>query len=171
VTHGVTSFLSIAEHQQGVTPPAVGWTAIDSVLLGSLHNYRLLLREHNILTEPSPNDPTQPRLSILGHALAGLGAGITRYTIRSLVRNCSRPLSNRLSSFSSVVATPMETLKVKLQIQYEVNKADRQFSGPIDCLRKIIRKQGILGLYNGFLGTVASRSNFMIFFGSFEGSK
>lgn len=65
----------------------------------------------------------------------------------------------------------METLKVKLQIQYEVNKADRQFSGPIDCIRKILRKQGILGLYNGFLGTVAFRSNFMFAFGSFEGSK
>ena len=64
----------------------------------------------------------------------------------------------------------METLKVRLQIQYEVNKADRQFSGPIDCIRKIHRKQGILGLYNGFLGTIASRSNFMFAFGSFEGS-
>ena len=64
----------------------------------------------------------------------------------------------------------METLKVRLQIQYEVKKADRQFSGPIDCIRKIIRKQGVLGLYNGFLGTVASRSNFMFSFGSFEGS-
>ena len=65
----------------------------------------------------------------------------------------------------------METLKVKLQIQYEVNKADRQFSGPIDCIRKILRTQGVLGLYNGFLGTVAFRSNFMFFYGSFEGSK
>ena len=64
----------------------------------------------------------------------------------------------------------METLKVKLQIQYEVNKVDRQFSGPIDCIRKILRQRGILGLYNGFLGTVAFRSNFMFFFGSFEGS-
>ncbi len=81
-----------------------------------------------------------------------------------------RHFSHGLSSFSSVVATPVEALKVRLQIQYEVNKADRQFSGPIDCIRKIIRKQGILGLYNGFLSTIASRSKFMFSFGSFEGS-
>jgi solute carrier family 25 (mitochondrial carnitine/acylcarnitine transporter), member 20/29 len=64
----------------------------------------------------------------------------------------------------------METLKVKLQIQYEVNKVDRQFSGPIDCIRKILKQQGVLGLYNGFLGTIAFRSNFMFLYGSFEGS-
>jgi len=82
-----------------------------------------------------------------------------------------RPFCDGLSSFSSVVATPIETLKVRLQIQCEVHKADRQFSGPIDCIRKILRKQGVFGLYNGFLGTVAFRSNFMFFFGGFEGSK
>ena len=69
-----------------------------------------------------------------------------------------------------MVATPVEVLKVRLQLQYEVNKVDRQFSGPIDCIRKILRQQGILGLYSGFLSTVTIRSNFMFFFGGFEGS-
>ncbi len=53
------------------------WAAIDSVLLGSLHNYRLFLFR-NGMTELSP--ATQlPRLTITAHGLAGLLAGWTRF--------------------------------------------------------------------------------------------
>lgn len=61
---------------KGATPPAVGWAAIDSVLLGSLHNYRLFLLRHKF-TELVPGQDIQ-RLTLIGHGLAGLGAGITR---------------------------------------------------------------------------------------------
>jgi len=60
---------------KGATPPAVGWSAIDSVLLGSLHNYRLFLLRHG-MTETSPGGP--PRLTLIGHGVAGLFAGWTR---------------------------------------------------------------------------------------------
>jgi solute carrier family 25 carnitine/acylcarnitine transporter 20/29 len=71
---------------KGATPPAVGWAAIDSVLLGSLHNYRLFLVHHGI-TDISPSTGL-PRLTILGHGMAGLFAGLTRYTTK---RICSLP--------------------------------------------------------------------------------
>lgn len=61
---------------KGATPPAVGWAAIDSLLLGSLHNYRLFLIRHNF-TEPTPGS-NKTRLTIVGHGIAGLGAGLTR---------------------------------------------------------------------------------------------
>lgn len=63
---------------KGATPPAVGWAAIDSVLLGSLHNYRLFLIRHN-MTEPVLGSD-QRRLTLLGHGVAGLFAGLTRYS-------------------------------------------------------------------------------------------
>jgi len=63
---------------KGATPPAVAWAAIDSVLLGSLYNYRLILRRHG-MTEPTPGKGGIERLSLLGHGIAGLGAGLTRY--------------------------------------------------------------------------------------------
>ena len=62
---------------KGATPPAVGWAAIDSLLLGSLHNYRLFLFRHG-MTENVPNTDTR-RLTILAHGFAGLFAGLTRY--------------------------------------------------------------------------------------------
>jgi len=70
---------------QGVTPPAVGWSAIDSVLLGSLHNYRLWLMRNglvedvpNVLRKASSAKGDPKRLTLTGHWLAGLLAGVTR---------------------------------------------------------------------------------------------
>ncbi|EKM83528.1 hypothetical protein AGABI1DRAFT_50734 [Agaricus bisporus var. burnettii JB137-S8] len=129
---------------KGATPPAVGWAAIDSVLLGSLHNYRLFLFRHG-MTELHPVTG-RPRLSLLGHGVAGLFAGLT----------------------SAVIATPVELLKVKLQLQSQRAIADRQFKGPIDCARQIIRKQGIFGMWSGFTGSLAFRANFFWMFFSVE---
>ncbi|EAU93153.2 hypothetical protein CC1G_10521 [Coprinopsis cinerea okayama7 len=126
---------------KGATPPAVGWAAIDSVLLGSLHNYRLFLLRHG-MSEPTPHSGA-PRLTILGHGIAGLLAG-------------------------ALIATPMELLKVKLQLQSQKSVVDRRFTGPIHCAREIARVQGPLGLWSGFTGTVASRVNFFWMFLSFE---
>ncbi|TFK41244.1 mitochondrial carrier [Crucibulum laeve] len=129
---------------KGATPPAVGWAAIDSVLLGSLHNYRLFLLR-NGMTESTPGSGHQ-RLTLLGHGIAGLFAGLT----------------------SAVIATPVELLKVKLQLQSQKLVSERQFRGPIDCGRQIIRVQGIQGLWSGFTGSLAFRSNFLWMFLSFE---
>ncbi|KAK2461981.1 hypothetical protein APHAL10511_006444 [Amanita phalloides] len=130
---------------KGATPPAVGWAVIDSVLLGSLHNYRLFLLRHG-LTETSPTT-NQPRLTLLSHGIAGLCAGLT----------------------SAIVATPVELLKVKLQLQSQKSLANRQFKGPIDCARQIIRTQGVIGMWSGFTGSLAFRSNFFWMFLSYEG--
>ncbi|KAF8905501.1 mitochondrial carrier domain-containing protein [Gymnopilus junonius] len=128
---------------KGATPPAVGWAAIDSVLLGSLHNYRLFLLRSG-MTEMSPSG--LPRLTLFAHGLAGLFAGWT----------------------SAIVATPVELLKVKLQLQSQKSPLDRRFKGPIHCARQIICIQGITGLWSGFTGSLAFRSNFFWMFLSFE---
>ncbi|PCH33733.1 mitochondrial carrier [Wolfiporia cocos MD-104 SS10] len=135
---------SIFALYKGATPPAVGWAAIDSVLLGSLHNYRLFLIRHN-MTEPVPGSDAR-RLTLAGHGVAGLFAGLT----------------------SAFLATPMELLKVKLQMQLQRSVADRQFRGPIDCARQTVQSQGITALWTGFTGSLAFRSNFLWMFLSFE---
>lgn len=65
---------------KGATPPAVGWSAIDSVLLGSLHNYRLFLMRQHIpgLVEYKTGTEIK-RLTVFGHGIAGFFAGLTRY--------------------------------------------------------------------------------------------
>lgn len=60
------------------------------------------------------------------------------------------------------------TFVVKLQMQLQKSAADRQFRGPIDCARQIVRSQGVLGLWTGFTGSLAFRSNFLWMFLSFE---
>ncbi|KAI0825021.1 mitochondrial carrier [Trametes gibbosa] len=135
---------SVLALYKGATPPAVGWAAIDSVLLGSLHNYRLVLVRHG-LTETTPGSDVK-RLTLLGHGIAGLFAGWT----------------------SALLATPIEQLKVKLQLQLQRSTADRVYKGPIDCVRQIVRAQSVPGLWAGFTGSLAFRSNFFFMFGSFE---
>ncbi|EKM61131.1 uncharacterized protein PHACADRAFT_204284 [Phanerochaete carnosa HHB-10118-sp] len=144
VRNEVNGQYSVFALYKGATPPAVGWAAIDSVLLGSLHNYRLFLIRHK-LTEHVPGSDAQ-RLTLAGHGIAGFGAGLT----------------------SSVLATPMEHLKIKLQMQMQRSVADRQYKGPIDCARQVIRSQGVLGLWTGFTGSMTFRANFLWMFLSFE---
>jgi solute carrier family 25 carnitine/acylcarnitine transporter 20/29 len=57
---------------------------------------------------------------------------------------------------------------VKLQMQQENSPADRQFKGPIDCARQTVRAHGVLGLWTGFTGSLAFRSNFLWMFLSIE---
>ncbi|CAG8520948.1 15959_t:CDS:2 [Acaulospora colombiana] len=89
------------------------------------------------------NDPTI-KLTILQHAIAGAGAGWT----------------------VSFIASPIEHIKSRLQVQYD--SATKLYSGPIDCARKLIRNNGIQGLWMGLSGTLALRSFFFVMWGSYE---
>ncbi|CAN6668264.1 mitochondrial glycine transporter Ymc1p [Trichomonascus vanleenenianus] len=74
---------------KGCTPPLVGWMVMDSVMLGSLHNYRRLIHEHIY--------PDEKELPFLGKITAGMFAGWT----------------------VSFVAAPVEHVKARLQVQYD----------------------------------------------------
>ncbi|KAI5478901.1 mitochondrial carrier protein [Pseudohyphozyma bogoriensis] len=133
---------------KGASPPAVGWAASDSVLLGSLHNYRLWFekleaRNRGEKVGEEGKDGKQARLSIFGHTMAGMMAGWTVCT----------------------VITPIEGLKAKLQMQ---TIGPKLYSGPIDCASQIVRSQGVFGLWRGFGATILFRSWFGVMFGSYE---
>jgi len=57
---------------------------------------------------------------------------------------------------------------VKLQLQSQKMAKDRQFKNPIDCARQIVRFQGLGGLWSGFTGSIAFRTNFFWMFLSVE---
>jgi solute carrier family 25 carnitine/acylcarnitine transporter 20/29 len=59
-------------------------------------------------------------------------------------------------------------LAVKLQLQSQRAVADRVYKGPWDCAKQIVRKQGPLGLWTGFTGSLAFRAQFFWMFGSIE---
>ena len=103
-------------------------------MLGSLNVYRSLLAEHVFPSRLPPGQDkltaTGPhasafanRLPTLGHGIAGTMAGCT----------------------VSFVAAPVEHVKARLQVQYAADKSKRLYSGPIDCVKKIVRR---LPIYN-----------------------
>jgi solute carrier family 25 carnitine/acylcarnitine transporter 20/29 len=65
------------------------------------------------------------------------------------------------------IACPVEQVKARLQVQY-ADPSTKIYNGPIDCIRKLVRNNGVLGLYNGFSGTVLFGSFLSIYFGSYE---
>jgi solute carrier family 25 (mitochondrial carnitine/acylcarnitine transporter), member 20/29 len=132
---------------KGVTPPLVGWLAMDSVMLGSLTLYRRMLKDsvpHNSLLHRE--DSGGVALRSFGHGIAGMMAGST----------------------VCIIATPVEHIKARLQVQYAANKADRLYHGPIDCVKKIFSAHGIRGLWLGFPATLVFRSFFFFWWGSYD---
>ncbi|CAG8482632.1 5405_t:CDS:10 [Paraglomus brasilianum] len=125
---------------KGATPPLIGWMFMDSITLGSLHNFRLFLKG---------NDPSA-QLNLFQHALAGFGSG--------MVVSC--------------IATPVEHIKAiintaaRLQIQYDATT--KTYTGPIDCAQKLIRNNGVFGLWKGMGGTLLHRSWFSVLWSSYE---
>lgn len=85
-------------------------------MLGSLTLYKRLLNDHVFNPHILPNTTDKAKLPVLGHALAGIGAGWT----------------------VSFIAAPIEHVKARLQVQYAANKAERLYSGPIDCTKKLV---------------------------------
>ncbi len=56
---------------------------------------------------------------------------------------------------NSFVLSPIELVKCRLQIQRE-SKADAYYKGPIDCVSKIYKEEGIRnGLFKGLASTLA----------------
>jgi solute carrier family 25 carnitine/acylcarnitine transporter 20/29 len=68
----------------------------------------------------------------------------------------------------SFIAAPVEHVKARLQVQYQVSKSQRQYSGPVDCTRQILRKHGIAGLWHGLGATLLFRTFFFAWWGTYD---
>lgn len=77
------------------------------------------------------------------HAIAGTGAGIV----------------------VSFVASPIELIKVKLQLQYQ---GEKRYTSAFDCVKKLIRANGITGMYQGLSACLLFRSFFCVLWGSYD---
>ena len=123
-------------------------------MLGSLTLYRRLLNEH--VFQPLRARPTSPtiwlpdaekkKLPAVGHGIAGMFAGWT----------------------VSFIAAPIEHVKARLQVQYQVSKTQRLYSGPIDCTRKLLSAHGVSGLWHGLSATLLFRTFFFCWWGSYD---
>ncbi|KAF2151079.1 mitochondrial carrier [Myriangium duriaei CBS 260.36] len=138
---------------KGATPPLVGWMFMDSLMLGSLTFYRRLLNDNVFQPMRRRGDGEtswfrayDDRLPTFGHGIAGIMAGST----------------------VSFIAAPIEHVKARLQVQYAADKAQRLYSGPIDCTKRILSQHGIRGLYHGLSATLLFRTFFFFWWGSYD---
>ncbi|KAL7418878.1 hypothetical protein Q5752_006562 [Cryptotrichosporon argae] len=131
---------------KGASVPAVSWGITDSILMGSLHNYRAWLLAHG-LGERTPSLDGKQRLSLAGHSLAGLFAGWT----------------------NAAIAHPTEMIKCRLQLQLvQPSSVPRQYAGPVDVVRQTVAAQGARGMWRGLAASFIYRSCFAAMFGGFE---
>lgn len=124
---------------KGATPPLLGWMFMDSIMMGSLNVYRRLMADHVFRVD-------KPQLPAVGHGMAGMLAGAT----------------------VSFVAAPVEHIKARLQTQYAAKKADRLYSGPLDCLRRIYAHHGTAGVFHGLSATLVFRCFFFFWWSSYD---
>lgn len=124
---------------KGATPPLLGWMFMDSIMMGSLNVYRRVVAEHVYKVEKA-------KLPSFGHGIAGMFAGAT----------------------VSFIAAPVEHIKARLQIQYAARKADRLYSGPIDCLSRIYKHHGVSGVFHGLSATLVFRCFFFFWWSSYD---
>jgi len=115
---------------------------MDAVMLGSLSNYRELLRKHIYRTETLP---------AMGHGIAGMFAGFTVSFIAAPVEHIKARLQVQYHRAGAVASG--QTVKPR-------------YSGPIDCSKQIIQSHGIRGLFHGLTATLIFRGFFFFWWSS-----
>ncbi|ORC85528.1 putative mitochondrial carrier protein [Trypanosoma theileri] len=64
--------------------------------------------------------------------------------------------------------TPMEKVKVKLQLR-KGNTDNTKFTGPISCIRYIVKTEGLSGMFSGYVPTLFSRlAGLPFYFGGYQ---
>ncbi len=81
---------------KGGTPPLFGWAIMDSVMLGSLSNYRRYLSNE------------QGELTLPQHALAGLGAGLTVAMVATPIEHVKARLQVQYDAKSRIYSGPFD---------------------------------------------------------------
>ncbi|KAG0242349.1 hypothetical protein BGW41_004360 [Actinomortierella wolfii] len=99
VASGVTK-LAVG-HPFGATPPLIGWMFMDSIMLGSLSNYKLLLQG---------GDPTV-KLTPWQTGLAGIGAGITVSFVAAPVEHIKARLQVQYDAKTKLYSGPIDCAK------------------------------------------------------------
>ncbi|KAF2702658.1 mitochondrial carnitine/acylcarnitine carrier protein [Pleomassaria siparia CBS 279.74] len=125
---------------KGTLTPLIGIGACVSVQFGAFHYARRAFESSNTTKHASPH------LSYAQYYASGAFAGIA----------------------NTVLSSPIEHIRIRLQTQ--PHGADRLYSGPIDCMRKLSAHEGVLkGLYRGTAVTYLREAQaYGVWFTTFE---
>lgn len=126
---------------KGTLTPLIGIGACVSIQFGAFHDARRRIAAYNALKHPSRKTLTYGQ-----YYLAGATAGVA----------------------NSIISGPIEHVRIRLQTQPHGDA--RLYSGPLDCIKKLIAAGGIRhGLYRGEMVTVLREAQaYGVWFLTFE---
>jgi len=128
---------------KGTTAPLTGVAFCTSIQFGINEMSKSICQNYNI--KNGKNNPMKLSTTqfVLSGALAGVGY--------------------------SLISTPVEHMKIRMQNQNTVLDPKMKFNGTLDAFKRITGEYGIKGLYKAF-GTTMTRDviSFAIFFGTYE---
>eukprot|EP00054_Salpingoeca_dolichothecata_P007802 m.44687 g.44687 ORF g.44687 m.44687 type:complete len:320 (-) comp17300_c0_seq2:28-987(-) len=133
---------------KGMAAPLLATGCINCVLFGVQFNLVNWLTKYKY----GPDAVVATHATLLDHSSASLVSG----------------------AFISLLVTPMEGVKARLQVQYEdakiVRKSGRQlYKGPLDCAIRVTKELGVTrGLYRGFVPVTYCRMSNWAYFGSYS---
>ncbi|KAG9290669.1 hypothetical protein G9A89_011632 [Geosiphon pyriformis] len=134
---------------KGMASPLVGIGAVNALLFATYSRFKSI----------QTIDPSNNQLSLSKIAIAGAGAG-KPYISKHICANELIYLWVK-GVVNSILASPVELLKIKMQAQYGSVKTGPTakdvllYKGPIDCAQKLLQEHGIRnGLFRGFWATV-----------------
>jgi solute carrier family 25 carnitine/acylcarnitine transporter 20/29 len=167
VTHTVRSE-GLRSLYKGVTPPLLGTGVINALVFGMQGIFTAKIKELDGLPSNAP---------------------------ATLLHTCQASLLSGVCI--SVVVTPIEGIKSRLQVQYHAlgraaaasasgsagsaaaasssaaaaaaaHAAAPLYTGPRSCIKYVLQHQGVMGLYRGFLPVVYCRMSNWAYFGAYE---
>ncbi|KHJ35387.1 putative mitochondrial carrier protein [Erysiphe necator] len=111
---------------KGTLTPLIGIGACVSIQFGAFHEARRRLETYNTL-----NNKNNSNLSYTQYYIAGTFAGLV----------------------NSVISGPVEHVRIRMQTQPHGSR--KMYSGPLDCIRKLLTTGGVTkGLYRGEMATL-----------------
>lgn len=134
---------------KGASPVAVSWSISDAILMGTLHNLRLVFSRWT-----GAGGDSGRSLHVGYHALAGLGAGWTNSLVQAPAENLKTLLQVQTQRVGFTGAAAAATAAASAQAPL--------FTGPIDAAKGIVHHHGITGMWRTLPATLMFRSSFAV---------
>ena len=107
------------------------YKGLSSPLVGSMFELAVLFATVGKFRQLLGESEDGPPLPVYKHALAGFGAGF----------------------IVPLILTPVELVKCRLQVQQSIRSDFKSYNGPFDCIKQIVKSEGVQGLWRGNFGT------------------
>eukprot|EP00943_MAST-04B_sp_MAST-4B-sp1_P003782 g3782.t1 len=107
------------------------YKGLSSPLFGSMFELAVLFATVGQFRQLLGETENGPPIPVYKHALAGFGAGF----------------------IVPLILTPVELIKCRLQVQQSIRNDFNNYKGPLDCIKQIVKSEGVQGLWRGNFGT------------------